>query len=152
MVAGPNDRLTDSVLRQELRHLNSHLPKERRTLNDLLKEPQPTVTSVSGHSIRMKKEELSEMSHMLPEEISRRVRLPIVLLRRRDLGTGAFTVLGDRYEEYAALLLAGSVKRGFDDFKREASSVTIYKPQVSELLRKFHSLIVIGFGSTGLAE
>lgn len=152
MVAGPNDRVADSVLRQELRHLNSHLPKERRTLIDLLEETQPTVTSVSGHSIRMKKEELFEMSNMLPEEISRRVRLPIVLLRRRDLGTGAFTVLGDRYEEYATLLLAGSVKSSFEDFKRETQNITIYKPQVSELLRKFHSLIVIGFGSTGFTE
>lgn len=152
MVADPDYRIADSVLRQELRHLNSHLPKERTTLYDLLKETQPTVVSVSGHSIRMKKEELSEMSHALPEEISRRVKLPIVLLRRRDLGAGAFAVLGDRYEEYATLLLAGAGKSSFEDFKRDASSVTIYKPQVSELLRKFHSLIVIGFGSTGLTE
>jgi uncharacterized protein (UPF0216 family) len=101
----------------------------------------------------MKREELEELSHSLPAEAPRRIRLPIVFLRRRDLGTGAFTILGDPYEEYSILLLTTAFNGTFEDFRRQThGAVTIYKPQVSLLLRRFHSLIAIGFGSAGLEQ
>ncbi len=147
------DRFAHAALRDELRRLNTHLPKNRRTLNDLLGDPSPSVLSVSGHKIRMRKEELEELSVSLPEESPRRIKLPIVLLRRRDLGSGAFTVLGDPYEEYAILRLSGSFNETFEDFKQQArGTTTIYKPQVSLLLRRFHSLIILGFGTASLEE
>jgi uncharacterized protein (UPF0216 family) len=147
------DRFVDAVFSEELKRLNSHLPKNRRTLEELLADSSPTVSSVSGHTIRMKREELDELRRSLSAEASKRVRLPIVLLRRRDLGTGAFTILGEPYEEYALLLLAGIFNGTFEDFKTSTrGTATIYKPQISDLLQRFHSLIVIGFGSTGLAQ
>ena len=147
------DRFTDVVLRDELRRLNSHLPKIRRTLQELLADNSPSVSSVSGDTIRMKPEELKELAASLPDTAPNRVRLPLVLLRRRDLGSGAFTVLGDPYEEYALLLLAGSFDGTFEEFKKRTHrTATIYKPQISRLLRRFHSLIVIGFGGAGLNE
>jgi uncharacterized protein (UPF0216 family) len=147
------DRFADAVLSEELKRLNSHLPKNRRTLEELSMDSSPTVTSISGHTIRMKREELDELRRSLPAEASKRVRLPIVLLRRRDLGTGAFTILGEPYEEYALLTLAGTFIGTFEDFKRSIrGTVTIYKPQISDLLHRFHSLIAMGFGSTGLDQ
>ena len=142
------DRFADAVIRDEIRRLNTHLPKNRRTLEDLLKDPSPSVTAVSGHMIRMRKDELDEMLKSLPSEAVTRIRLPIIFLRRRDLGPGAFTIMGDPYEEYAALLLAGSFNGTFEEFKQNRRPATIYKPQVSLLLRKFHSLIVIGFATS----
>jgi len=145
------DRFVDAVFREELKRLNSHLPKNRRTLEDLLADSSPTVASVSGHLIRMKKDELLDLSRSLPAEAPKRIRLPIVLLRRRDLGTGAFTVLGDPYEEYSVLLVISGYNGTFEEFRRQTSgTVTLYKPQVSQLLRRFHSLAVIGFGTAGL--
>jgi len=147
------DRFTDVVLRDELRRLNSHLPKIRRTLQELLADNSPSVSSVSGDTIRMKPEELKELAASLPDTAPNRVRLPLVLLRRRDLGSGAFTVLGDPYEEYVLLVLAGSFDGTFEEFKEQTHrTATIYKPQISRLLRRFHSLIVIGFGGAGLNE
>ncbi len=136
------DRFADVVLRDELKRLNSHLPKMRRTLQELLADNSPSVSSVSGDTIRMKPEELKELAASL-----------LVLLRRRDLGSGAFTVLGDPYEEYALLLIAGSFDGTFEEFKEQTHrTATIYKHQISHLLRRFHSLIVIGFGGAGLNE
>jgi len=75
------------------------------------------------------------------------VKLPIVLLRRRELGPGAFSLLGDEYEEYAFSKVLGDYGGTFTEFQRARDSPTVfYKPQVSELTRRFHSLIVIGFG------
>jgi hypothetical protein len=101
----------------------------------------------------MKKAELEELSRSLPPEANTRVKLPIVLLRRGDLGLGAFTVLGDRYEEYAMLLLAGSVYGSFDEYKEQEPEVALlFKPQISSLMRRFHSLLVLGFGSSTRAN
>src|SRR5207247_9883120 len=125
----------------------------RRTLQELLADNSPSVSSVSGDTIRMKPEELKELAASLPDTAPNRVRLPLVLLRRRDLGSGAFTVLGDPYEEYALLLIAGSFDGTFEVFKEQTHrSTTRYIPQISGLLRRFHSLILIGVGAAGRVE
>ena len=97
----------------------------------------------------MRKEELEELSKSLPVEARNKVRLPFIFLRRRDLGPGAFTILGDPYEEYATLLLIDSFKGTYDDFKgQNTGPVTVYTPQISLLLRRFHSLIIMGFATS----
>jgi Protein of unknown function DUF61 len=144
----PRDRFIDAALRDDMRKLNSHLPKNRRTLKELLSDPAPRVQAASGDFIRMKKDELEELSRSLPTEAGTRMRLPIVLLRRGDLGLGAFTVMGDRYEEYAMLLLADSIDKSFEQFKEGGPELSIlFKPQISSLMRRFHSLLILGFGS-----
>jgi uncharacterized protein (UPF0216 family) len=147
------DRFFDALLRDDMRKLNSHLPKNRRTLKELLSDPAPRISAASGDFIRMKRHELEELSRSLPDEASTRLKLPIVLLRRRDLGSGAFTVMGDRYEEYAMLLLAGSFQGSFEQFKEQKSDlVVLFKPQIGLLMRRFHSLLVLGFGSSNIRE
>jgi len=76
------DRFFDALLRDDMRKLNSHLPKNRRTLKELLSDPAPKVPAASGDPIKMKKDELEELSRSLPAEADTRVKLPIVLLRR----------------------------------------------------------------------
>jgi len=145
------DRFIDALLRDDMRKLNSHLPKNRRTLKELLSDPAPRVPAASGDLIKMKKHELEEFSRSLPTEANTRVKLPIVLLRRRDLGPGAFTVIGDRYEEYAMLLLVGSFQGSFEQFREQKSDlVVLFKPQISLLMSRFHSPLVLGFGSSDI--
>ena len=144
-----NDRFTSALLKDDLRKLNSHLPKQRRTLAELLRESSPSVGSVSGDQIRMKKSELEELARSLPATAQERVRLPLILLRRSDLGPGAYTVLGDPYEEYAVSILSKPSGPNFEEFKRQRTSPSVfYKPEVGQLLRRFHSLVTIGFGTT----
>jgi uncharacterized protein (UPF0216 family) len=134
-----------------MKRLNSHLPRNRRTLKELLGDPAPRVPAVSGDLIKMRRHELEELSRSIPAEAITRVKLPIVLLRRRDLGPGAFTVMGDRYEEYAMLLLAGSFQGSFEQFREQKHDIVLlFKPQISLLMRRFHSLLVLGFGSSDI--
>ena len=143
----PRDRLVDTLLSDELRRLNTHLPKSRRALRDLLGDDPPSVPTVDGGRIIMKRSELEDLAVSLPEEVRDRVKLPIVFLRRADLGPGAFTVLGDLAEEFAFSRIAKGFAGSYDDFKRRKDEQSLfYKPQVSELMRRFHSLLVIGFG------
>ncbi len=141
------DRFLDVTLQNELRELNKHLPKNRKTIRELLTEDFPTVSAMGGEKITMKGDEVEALSAELPDSLRDRIKLPIVFLRRRELGAGAFTLLGDSYEEYALSKLLGDYKGTLEDFIRSRGSPTIfYKPQVSELMRRFHSLIVVGFG------
>lgn len=145
------DRFIDTLLRDDMRKLNSHLPKNRRTLKELLSDPTPKVPVASGDMFKMKKQELEELAHSLPPEAETRVKLPIVLLRRRDLGLSAFTILGDPYEEFAILILVDAFQGTFEQFREQKSDpVVIFKPQVTLLMRRFHSLLVLGFGSSSI--
>ena len=141
------DSLFDAMLQNELRKLNTHLPKNRKTIRALLTEMEPSTLTVGGDKAIMKKSEIEALSIELPDELRDRVKLPIVLLRRRELGPGAFTLLGDEYEEYAFSKVLGDYAGTFTEFQKARDSPTVfYKPQVSELTRRFHSLVVIGFG------
>jgi len=141
------DGFFDVMLQNELRKLNTHLPKNRKTIRELLAEEQPSVSTVGGEKANMKKSEVEALSARLPDELRDKVRLPLVLLRRRELGPGAFTLLGDPNEEYAVSNILGEYNGTLAEFQRSRRSATVfYKPQVSELTRRFHSLVVVGFG------
>ena len=142
-----SDRIFDTMLREEFRKLNAHLPESRRTLKELLAEAEPSVPTVDGGRIVMRRSELEDFALSLPEEIKERVKLPLVLLRRTELGLGAFTLLGDAPEEYALSKIVKGFEGTYEQFRNQQEKPGLfYKPQISELLRKFHSLIVIGFG------
>ena len=141
------DRSLDTALQEELRKLNRHLPKNRKTVRELLREDSPEVSTVGGEIVRLRKSEVEAFSSSLSDNLLDKVKLPLVLLRRRDLGAGAFTVFGDVYEEYALAKLVNNFEGSFADFKESKDPVLVfYKPQISELMRRFHSLITIGFG------
>ena len=141
------DGFFDVMLQNELRKLNTHLPKNRKTIRELLTENEPSVSTVGGEKAIMKRSEVEALSAELPDALRDRVRLPLVLLRRRELGRGAFTLLGDDYEEYALSKVLGEYNGTLAEFQRSRESPTVfYKPQVSELTRRFHSLVVVGFG------
>ncbi len=137
------DGFFDVMLQNELRKLNTHLPKNRKTIRELLAEEQPSVSTVGGEKANMKKSEVEALSAGLPDELRDKVRLPLVLLRRRELGPGAFTLLGDPNEEYAVSNILGEYSGTLAEFQQSRRSATVfYKPQVSELTRRFHSLVV----------
>jgi len=134
------------MLRDEMRRLNAHLPRKRLTISELLTLEVLWVPSVDGGKIVMKRAELETLAKSLTEDLLSRVKLPLVLLRRTDLGLGAFALLGDRVEEYAVFRIVAGSNIPLEEFKDQTAPCVFYKPQVSELLRRFHSLVVIGFG------
>ena len=141
------ERFADAMLRDEMRRLNAHLPKKRQTVRELLSLESPSVPTVDENKIVMERAEVEELSRSLPEAIWDKVKLPLVVLRRTELGTGAFTMLGDSHEEYALSIILNGFAGTLAEFRlAEKGPVVFYKPEVSELLRRFHSLVVIGFG------
>jgi uncharacterized protein (UPF0216 family) len=145
------ERAFRAMLKEEVRKLNQHLPKARKTLKTLLEEKTPSVDTIDGARIAMKLEELEMLAGILHPHLQERLQLPIVIRRRFDLGRSVYTVSGDELEEFVLKSLLGVAENDFSNYKAE-QHFYIYKPYLAELIRKIHSLIVIGFGTPeGLA-
>jgi len=139
-------RTFDALLGRELRKLNTHLPKQRRTLGDLLRGNDPTLPTVDGSTIVLRTEEMQDLAQIVPQEYHDLVRLPIIVLRRMELGKSVYTVSGDKVEEFTVKKILGKTKAEYHSMYLDDSPLYLYRPDISELLRRFHSLIVIGFG------
>ena len=140
------ERTFDAILGRELRNLNTHLPKQRRTLSYLLKIEDPTIEAVDGSSILLKTSELEAFAKQVPREYHDLVKLPILILRRMELGSSVYTVSGERIEEFTVQKLLDKVQGGYHQMQNSRQPLFLYRPEVSELLRMFHSLFIIGFG------
>ena len=142
----PMDRALDAVLTREIRKLNNHLPKHRRTMSELTKSTDPTVEAVDGTSILLRAVEMEELARIVPREYQDRLKLPIVILRRTELGKSTYTVSGEPIEQFTVKRILGATDADFHQMYKDREPFFLYRPQVVELLRKYHSLFVIGFG------
>jgi len=141
------ERLLRTFFKDEAKKLNQHLPKATKSLSELLTEDEPSVETMSGSQVIMKKSELVEMAKIVPKDYQDKLRLPIIVLRRIELGRGTFSVLGDNIEKFTVRRILEMTKLSFDAMDKEKEDFFIYRPQVQELLRRFKSLIVIAFGT-----
>ena len=140
------ERTFDALLSRELRKLNTHLPKQRRTLKELLAEENPTVPTMDGSLILMKKAEIEELAKIVPPEYHVNLKLPLIVLRRMELGKSVYTIAGDRVEEFTVKKILGRTSEGYHGMYSDHNPLFLYRPDVSELIREFHTLVVIGFG------
>lgn len=142
----PLDRALDAVLGHELRKLNTHLPRQRRRLTELLKLKDPTVEATDGSAIVLKRSDLEELARIVPAEYQDRLKLPIIIMRRMDLGRSIYTVSGECLEEFTVKKILGLTNDEYYQMYKNQEPAYLYRPQVAELLRKFHSIFVIAFG------
>jgi len=111
----------------------------------LLQEKEPKVESVDGSYFFFKRADLERAAELLPDHL-KSLRLPIILIRRLELGKGVFTVLGDEAELLFVQKTLGQIASTSVQRKSSKDELVLYYVQVQELLNKFRSLIVIGFG------
>jgi uncharacterized protein (UPF0216 family) len=140
------ERTFDVLLGREIRNLNAHLPKQRRPLSELLKITDPAIEAVDGSSILLKTSDLEALAKLIPSEYHDRLKLPIIILRRIELGKSIYTLSGEKIEEYSVQKLLGKAQGDYYKMQNDREPVFLYRPEVSELLRMFHSLFVIAFG------
>jgi uncharacterized protein (UPF0216 family) len=140
------DRAFDALISYEIRTWNNHLPRKKRLLSELIQLKDPTVEAVDGSLILLKTSDLQELAKIIPLEYRDRVWLPLVVLRRMDLGRSVFTVVGGEFEELMVQRILGRTTHGFHEVCKHKEQAFLYRPEVTELVVKFPSLVVIGFG------
>ncbi|HHT19072.1 MAG: DUF61 family protein [Euryarchaeota archaeon] len=67
------------LLKKQIMSLNRHLPKERKSLKELLGENKPHVLGTDGTRHRFKRNELKKISSIIPNELWGQLKLPIYI-------------------------------------------------------------------------
>ena len=74
-----NSNKADRLLKKQIFSLNRHLPRQRKSLNELLEEDRPHVVGADGTRHRFKRDELKRISEIIPKNQHHRLKLPIYL-------------------------------------------------------------------------
>ena len=141
------DRAFDALIGYEIRRLNNHLPKQRRFLKDLLaQEGDTSIEAVDGTKLLLRRVELQTIGSIVPMEYHEKLRIPFIILRRIELGKSIYTVVGDLLETFTIEKILGRTNDSFHEMYKHREQLFLYRPEVAELVGKFHSLVIIGFG------
>ncbi|MGA3405708.1 MAG: DUF61 family protein [Candidatus Bathyarchaeia archaeon] len=140
------DRALDALIGYEIQKLNNHLPRQRRTLSELLATNNDPTIEASEGTILLRRSELQELAKIVPTEYHDRLRIPFVILRRMEMGRSIYTVAGDRIETFTIQKILGRTDDSFHEMYKHREQTFLYRPEVTELVGKFHTLVVIGFG------
>lgn len=143
---GFDDKL-GKFLQHEIDSINFHLPKKRVPLH-IAKNGYNTYISKDNNQIYIDMKEITSLLEICPQERIKDVLLPILIIRRRDLGSGTYVISGELLEQFLVLKSLDSFKGTWKDFADNPppNHVTfLYKPDLIQLRKKLPTSTVIGF-------
>jgi uncharacterized protein (UPF0216 family) len=121
------------------------MPTTRFSLRELAKSDNPHYMTKIGEKSILKMDEISELVRLVPQRFHDDIRLPIVILRRMDYGTGIYTIAGGKAELFLVHHLLGYVDLEWDNFQKWKPIEKMMRPQVQAIRRKLPSTSCIGF-------
>ncbi|MFW9925148.1 MAG: DUF61 family protein [Candidatus Thorarchaeota archaeon] len=142
-------RFLERLIENEIDTSNEHLPAKRVSLSDLRSSKSPCFITRGGETSLFLKHELEMLSSEIPDEYHEEFMLPIVILRRMDLGIGIFTVAGSKTELFFIYKMLGQLDLRWDDLKTWRPIDRLARPQVQVVRRKLPSTTCLGF-TTGI--
>ncbi len=143
------DRLLSALWANDIKNINDHLPRAQKYFNELVNEKNPSVKSVSGDKIIFEEKDLENLGRILDENEKKSLKLPIILIRRLDLGSGVYSVSGSGLEIKVLNKMLAEVG---EKYSLDLQHPYLYKPSVYVLKRKFGSCIILGFGGIPSGE
>lgn len=136
----------DKAIQREIDAANDHLPCTTVRLSEMIAAKSPCFTTRSGETSAFRREEIEMLSKEVPPEYQKELRLPIVILRRLDLGPGIFTIAGGKVELFLVhRVVVGQVDLEWSSIRTWKPVDTIARPEVQVLRRKMPSTSCIGF-------
>ncbi|MEM0340064.1 MAG: DUF61 family protein [Acidilobaceae archaeon] len=136
------DDIIEKLFKSELRYVNKHLPVARKSLDELLREPEPCVLLRDGSRHCIRKRELKKLAELLNPEDRKRLLLPIIIQAGRGDRETRYLVENVLEASVVEMLLGqnlGASERGF---------VVLYPLQVAELLSSYPTLFQITIASS----
>jgi len=124
----PYNGFLQGYLRDELRVLNAHLPKERKSLATLLEEEHPHLICNDGSAHSFKRKELQYLASILSSEEQEALRLPILIEYTPEAGEGQVLSSGDVDAKVVSTILGTTVTP-------ERNRIKIFGYQLSTLRR-----------------
>jgi uncharacterized protein (UPF0216 family) len=134
------------MIEHDIDTLNDHLPESRVPLSDLIGVDSPQFRTRIGEVSVFRVEEIEDLTLEVPEKYHELIRLPIVVLRRLDYGSGIYTVAGNKTELFMVHRIIGYVDLEWENFGKWKPVEKLARPQVQILRRKLPSTTSIGIG------
>lgn len=116
----------DRLVKKHILSLNRHIPKQRKTLEELLEEDRPHVVAPDGTRHRFKAEELKRIADMVPESEHHLLKLPIYL--EIESVTSGARVAGNIETKVVCSIL---------NMEGCSGEIFIYRPDIRVLRAKF---------------
>jgi uncharacterized protein (UPF0216 family) len=124
----PSDSLIGRYLQDDVKILNAHIPRKRKSLAELQEEEHPHVICNDGNAHYFRKRELDFLSQMVSAEEQGTLLLPIILEVTHDSGEIVIrTKEGTEAKILSNILNMPIVHRN--------NKIVIYRPQLS-IVRK----------------
>ncbi len=143
---GYDDKLS-KFIKHEIDSINVHLPKKRVSLIDAKQGDNFYITR-DDSQLYIDKKEVDLLLSICPEEKAKDVLLPILIIRRRDLGRGTYIISGELIEQFLVLKAIKKFDGGWREFRKNSnlSALTfLYKPDLIELRKVLPTSTIIGF-------
>jgi uncharacterized protein (UPF0216 family) len=141
-----NDRLS-KFLKHEIESVNIHLPKKRVSLAHAAQGYNFYVNR-EEQQLYIDKKEIKFLHKICPENKHKDVFLPILIIRRRDLGRGTYIISGELIDQFLVLSAMKKFEGTWEDFKKDQlplSKTYLYKPDLVELRKVLPTSTIIGF-------
>jgi uncharacterized protein (UPF0216 family) len=133
------------MIENEIDASNDHLPAKKAALSELLQNNTPSFDTRGGETSLFLKDELEMLAEEIPSRYHEEFMLPIVILRRMDLGIGIFTVAGSKTELFLIHKILGQEQLDWDDLVSWRPVDRLARPQVQLIRRKLSSTTTLGF-------
>ena len=141
-----NDRL-GNFLKHEIDSINQHLPKKRIPLK-LASQGYNYYINRENNQLYIDKKEIELLQSLCPKGREKDVYLPIIIIRRRDLGVGTYVISGELIEEFLVLKALNKYEQNWEEFLKnppEKIKKFLYKPDLIKLRKVLATSTVIGF-------
>ncbi len=122
-----NGTVEERIVSRLIETMNSHLPKRRMSLKELLEMESPHIECRDGSLHYFEERELEFISRIIPAEEHERLFLPVILEMTTYMGSTVVFVR-DRLHQY--------VIRTLLDIPEKEGDLIIYLPEVREVRRK----------------
>ena len=138
-------RFIERLIEREIDSANDHLPVRRVPLSELADSDSPSFKTRGGEVSAFLRDEIAMLAEEVPSIHYGSIMLPIVILRRRDLGSGIYTVTGSKIELFLVHRFLEQDSLGWDGINKWKSTDRYARPQIQILRRKLSSTTQLGF-------
>ena len=83
-----SDIFNERAMQRLFSNMNQHVPVKRRSLKQLLEDPDPSYEGKDGRRYRLDRGELELLSGFLEDDEASRLKLPILIMTDTSYGDG----------------------------------------------------------------
>jgi uncharacterized protein (UPF0216 family) len=139
----------ERMIERDIDTANEHLPRDKIPLSELLESENPHYVTRDGQVSVFRQEELDRLEKEIPSQFHSDIRLPIVVVRRMDLGRGMYTIAGEKQDLFMVQKVVqevvGQVDLEWGDFHSWKPVEQLVRPEVQVLRRELPSTTCLGF-------